>query len=417
MGAEPRRTRVLFIAEAVTLAHVARASELARSLDPSRYEVHAAWDPRYDRLLGMLPYPVHRISSLSTAVFLKRLARGQPMHDTQTLRSYVEEDLATIARVKPDVVVGDFRLSLAASARVAKVPHVAVANAYWSPYARQSFQFPEYEYPLQGVIGRKGALAFFNIFRPLGFAAHVRPLNAVLKEHGLPVLEGDIRTMYTWGDYTAYTDIPELVPTFDLPATHKYIGAVLWSPAVESPPWWDDLPSDRPIVYATLGSSGDSDILPSVLEALSELPVTVIAATADRVPLAKTPSNAYVAQFLRGSEAAARAALVICNGGSPTTYQALAAGVPVLALASNNMDQHLNMEAVCRAGAGMVLRARGVQPGDVREAATEVLNGATYKVAAGALREALRKRDSKIGLSELIERAASSQVRQKGEGL
>jgi len=403
MGAEPRRTRVLFIAEGVTLAHVARASELARLLDPARYEVHAAWDSRYDRLLGTLPYPVHQISSLPTAEFLRRLARGMPMHDTQTLRSYVEEDLAVLSAVKPDIVIGDFRISLAASAKVAKVPHVAIANAYWSPFGRQSFQFPEYDYPLQRVIGRSGALALFNLLRPLGFATHTRTLNTVLKEHGLPGIGGDIRTMYTSGDYTAYTDIPELVPTFDLPATHRYIGAVLWSPSVELPPWWNDLPSDRPIVYATLGSSGEADVLPVVLEALAELPVTVIAATAGRARLTAAPPNAYVAEFLRGSDAAGRAALVICNGGSPTTYQALSAGVPVLALASNNMDQHLNMEAVRGAGAGEVLRANGVRRDAVRSAVTKMLENPRYATAAANLRAALRVYEPKACLPSLIE--------------
>ena len=406
MSGEPRRTRVLFIAEAVTLAHVARACELARSLDPARYEVHAAWDPRYDRLLGTLPYPVHEISSLPTAEFLRRLGRGQPMHDTRTLRSYVEEDLAIISAVKPDIVVGDFRISLAASAKVAKVPHVAIANAYWSPFGRQSFQFAEYDYPLQQVIGRKGALALFNLLRPLGFEAHTRPLNTVLKEHGLPGIGGDIRTMYTWGDYTAYADIPELVPTFDLPETHRYIGAVLWSPSVDLPPWWNDLPSDRPIVYATLGSSGEADILPVVLEALSELPVTVIAATAGRAVLTDAHPNAYVADFLPGSRAAGRAALVICNGGSPTTYQALAAGVPVLALASANMDQHLNMEAVSRAGAGRVLRARGVQQRAVRTAAAAILEDQRYRTAAATIAKALAKWDARTRLPSLLEEIA-----------
>jgi UDP:flavonoid glycosyltransferase YjiC (YdhE family) len=318
------------------------------------------------------------------------------MHDTATLRSYVEEDLAVLSAVKPDIVVGDFRISLAASAKVAKVPHVAIANAYWSPFGRQSFQFPEYDYPLQQVIGRKGALRLFNLLRPLGFAAHTRPLNTVLREHGLPGIGGDIRTMYTWGDYTAYADIPELVPTFDLPANHRYIGAVLWSPSVDLPSWWGDLPGDRPIVYATLGSSGDSEVMPHVLEALKDLPVTVIAATAGRGRSAPQPSNAYVADFLPGSEAAARSALVISNGGSPTTYQALAAGVPVLALVSNNMDQQLNMEAVRRAGAGEILKARGISAENVRSTVSRML--ADDRLTAQAQRLASAHRACPAGL-------------------
>ena len=43
-------------------------------------------------------------------------------------------------------------------------------------------------------------------------------------------------------------------------------------------------------------------------------------------------------------------------GGSPTSQQALAAGVPVLGIASD-MDQFLNMAAVVNADVGVLLRA------------------------------------------------------------
>lgn len=45
-----RRQRILFVGEAATLAHVVRPFVLARSLDPSRYEVHFACDPRFNKL-------------------------------------------------------------------------------------------------------------------------------------------------------------------------------------------------------------------------------------------------------------------------------------------------------------------------------------------------------------------------------
>src|SRR5262249_31438892 len=95
--------------------------------------------------------------------------------------------------------------------------------------------------------------------------------------------------------------------------------------------------------------------------------------------------------------------LVICNGGSPTTYQALAAGAPVLALASTNMDQHLNMEAVRHAGAGHVLRAKGVEPSSVGAAATTILEDAKFKAAAARISNALRGYDAKTRLPRLIE--------------
>jgi UDP:flavonoid glycosyltransferase YjiC (YdhE family) len=405
VGPDTKRApiRILFIAEAVTLAHVARSFVLARSLDRNRFDVHLAWDARFNTLLGEMLEPFYPLQSLPTEEFLRRLSRSYPMHDTGTLRSYVRDDLATIETVKPDVIVGDFRLSLAVSAQIAGVPLVTVANAYWSPFRRQTFVFPEYDYPLSRIVGQAMALRLFPLLRPLAFATHTAPLNAVLREHGLPPIGRDVRTMYTYGDCTAYADIPELVPIENLPPSHRYIGAVLWSPSVPFPAWWDDLPADKPIVYVTLGSSGDALALPKVLEALADLPITVIASTAGRIGIRNAPTNARITEFLPGIEVARRAALVICNGGSPTTYQALAAGTPVLGLVSNNMDQHLNMEAVRRVGAGEVLRGRDVDTRCMRETVLGILQTDDYAAAAKVIANAHREWDSTSQFAQLVD--------------
>ena len=100
-----------------------------------------------------------------------------------------------------------------------------------------------------------------------------------------------------------------------------------------------------------------------MLEALTDLPVTVIAATAgtDTPPRMLGPM-CILPIISPAREAAARAKLVICNGGSPASQQALAAGVPVLGI-SSNMDQFLNMGAVVQAGAGILLRADRLDAG------------------------------------------------------
>jgi UDP:flavonoid glycosyltransferase YjiC (YdhE family) len=158
-----------------------------------------------------------------------------------------------------------------------------------------------------------------------------------------------LRTVYSWGDYTLYADVPELVPTRKLPPNHRHIGPPCWSTSTPLPGWWDDLPPDRPVVLLTLGSSGRADLLPMALSALSGLPITVIAATAGKIDLADVPGNAFVADYLPLDRAVQRSRLVICNGGSLTTYQALASGVPILGLCTN-MDQLLNMNAIERLG-------------------------------------------------------------------
>lgn len=372
---QKNKPRILFFAEAVTLAHIARPLALAKALDPAIYDIYLASDERYRPLTGDLPFAWLPIRSIPSEQFLRALTKGSPVFDLKTLEAYVREDLAIIGEISPDIIVGDFRLSLSVSARVAHIPFLTITNAYWSPYAKMDFPIPEHL--LAKVLGVPIAQTVFNLVRPLAFAYHALPLNSLRRRYGLAHLGYDLRRIYTEADVTLYADIPELIPTTDLPANHHYIGPIIWSPAVQFPPWWDKLPPDKPLLYVTLGSSGQGKLLPMVLNALKALPVTVIVATAGQIKMESMPENAYAADFLPGNEASARANLVICNGGSPTTQQALVNGKPVLGIASN-MDQHLNMRAIQAAGAGVLLRAGKINAKMIGQRVKQLLGNHTY---------------------------------------
>lgn len=382
---------ILLVAEAVTLAHFARIATLARALDTSAYEVVVASDPRYTGLEKPFDSAFHPIRSIPSAEFAQALARGKPLYSIETLTRYVEDDLVLLDSVKPDLVVGDFRLSLAVSAPLRRIPYAAVVNAYWSPFADTAYPVPDL--PMTRILSVRLAQKLFDAVRPIAFALHARSLNQVRRRYGLPPLGSDLRNAYTWGDYTLYADIPELVPTRNLPANHRYLGPVLWSTKTPLPEWWSSLPEDRPVVFLTLGSSGQADLLPIALTALSRLQVTVIVATAGKIALADAPAYAYITDYLPMDIATRRSQLVISNGGSLTTYQALASGVPVIGLCSN-MDQLLNMNAVQRQGAGITLRAAKASSAGLIAAATAILDNPSYAQAAKRVGQTLAQTDA-----------------------
>ena len=66
---------------------------------------------------------------------------------------------------------------------------------------------------------------------------------------------------------------------------------------------------------------------------------------------------------------------MICNGESPATRQALAAGVPVPGI-PGNMNQLLNMCAVVAPGAGILQRAERVNMEKIRAAIENLLGDA-----------------------------------------
>ena len=377
---EPR-PRILLFSEAVTLAHVARPAAIGSALEDS-YEVHLACDPRFNHLLGAHLPERHSIYSIEPDQFLLALARGAPLYDDATLNAYVEDDLRVIARVRPEVIIGDMRLSLAVSAALAGVPYIALTNAYWSPYCRQRFTVPEL--PFTALLGPQLGQLVFSLARPIAFALHSLPMHRLRRRHGLPSLGLDLRSVYTHGDFTLYADPPDLFTMRELPAHHRFIGPVLWSPDTALPAWWDMLPGEVPVIYVTLGSSGQARLLPLVLDALSQIRVTAMVATAGAPVPATVPENVFVADYLPGEAAVARADLVLCNGGSPTSHQALTQGVPVLGLAGN-LDQYLNMGAVCSAGAGCVLRSGTVEAGTLAGQMEMMLADSAYKAVATAL--------------------------------
>ena len=398
------KRRVLFIAEAVTLAHVARPLALARTLDPARYEVIFACDARYNSLLETSRFKLLPLHSISSEQFLKSLASGSRLYSRAILDAYVRADLELIKACEPDIIVGDFRLSLSVSARLAGKPYITISNAYWSPYAKPYFTVPEL--PMLKYTGVNLGQRLFDLARPFAFRFHALPLNQLRKQYGLPPLGLDLRRVYTDADYTLYADIPQLVPTYDLPDTHHYVGPTLWSPACPLPDWWITLPDDKPIVYVTLGSSGHGRLLPMVLNALANMPVTVIAASAGRELPADVPLNTYVADYLPGEEAAKRAALVISNGGSQTSYQALAHGKPVIGIPAN-LDQYLNMHYIRTASVGQMIRTGSLVPGAIAESVRNVLQNTRYAGEARKLMQFIANHPSRNSFEVVLESAGT----------
>lgn len=377
------------MAEAVTLAHVARPAVLANGLDKTLYDVVFACDPRYNRLFPELSPIQQDIYSIPGEQFVAALAKGKPVYSYQTLKRYVEDDLALIDRVKPDVVVGDFRLSLSVSARLSGVPYMTISNFYWSPLAQQAYPIPEH--PLVAILGLPLAQTLFTWARPLVFALHTLPLNRVRRAFGLSSLGYDLRRAYTDSDRLLFADTPELAGGLKSDRNQRFIGPIVWSPRHELPEWWENLRADLPCIYITLGSSGREDLLPHIINTVKDLPVQLMVTTAGKKAPDITAENIFYADYLPGDVATDRASVLICNGGSLSTYQAMKSGVPVIGIAGN-LDQHLNMTAAERLGMGVHMRNDKLEAAELLRTCQEMLAG-SHNSVADDLQQAVVKAD------------------------
>ena len=393
------RPTILFCAEAVTLAHVARPIALGEGLDPGRYHRVFACDERYRSFFPSGDWHCRNIHSISGRQFAEALSKGRPLYSVAVLREYVREDFALLKKIRPSAVVGDFRLSLSISARLCGVPYLAISNAYWSPYATPDRQIPSH--PLVGVLGVPIANLIFRLSRPLVFATHSGPLNQLRREYGLASL-GRRLECYTDADITLYADAREMVPVANSPSTHRYLGPISWSPDVPMPDGLDSVPPDAPIIYVTLGSSGRASLLQTVLYSLAPLRCRVYASTAGAPWPVSVPANAVLSNYLPGQAMARRASLVVCNGGSPTTQQALLAGTPVVGIA-DNMDQYLNMAYIQATGAGWLIRQDQANIKSVSAAVTTVLRNESYHLAAVRLAHVLNTYSAPQAFAAIID--------------
>lgn len=403
--------RLLFVAENITFAQVVRLVTLARALDPRRYEVHFACSEFPELVFAGTHFVQHPLETLGSEVAARALRAGRRLYDRATLLAYIEAETALLRQVQPELVVGDFRLSLSTSAQLCGVPSAVLINAYWSPFARRS-GFPVPDHPILRWLGEARTERYFPRAVPTVFAHFAAPINAARARHGLAPI-GSLLQVLTHADYTLYPDDPVLTPVDRAPECHRFLGPVAWQPDVaalpvsgsvepacaaggSSAPGW-------PLVYVTLGSSGAIDTLPQLIAALGRLPVRAVVATAGRVQLSELPSNVTAYAYVRGTELARAAAFVVSNGGSTTGYQALAEGTPVLGIPSN-LDQFLATDAIVSAGAGLRLKARELTLASATAALVQMLEaGAEMQRAARRIARRFAAHDAESTFSNWVE--------------
>lgn len=378
---------VLFVAEAVSIAHVARPAVLAQAVAGDT-DVAFASSGEYAFCRAGIDAPHHAIHSITPAAFLKRLAGGRPVYDRADWDQYVREDLKLLERVRPKLVVQDFRLSMCVAARQLGIPLWSIANAHWSAFApRLAPMAPDL--PIGRLLGFGFADAAFRAAWPIANKVHVRHANVMRRRAGLTPYRS-LAELYCDGDQVLYADSAAVIPLALPPANHRMLGPIVWSPPIPQPPWWAEAAErPRPRVYITLGSTGAADLLPAIVRACLDLGMTCLVATAGRREFAGAPPKVYASDFLPGLEAANMADLVVCNGGSATASQALAAGKPVLGVCSN-LDQVLTMQRLSAAGVGRFLRAGEVSPARLAACLTDLAPDSSFAAAAKAAAETYR---------------------------
>lgn len=393
--------KALVVPESVTLAHVIRAVSVGLELQRKGVEVHYAFDSHFDAPLKSLfpasfDLPRTRIRTLQPAEFNRRIGDERFPYTLSELNAYVEEELGLMRDLRPDVVIGDFRLSLLISARLSGIQYWNLANAHWS--RDLDLQYPIQGTRLGGLVPRRISTAISSrIFRGLGSV-----FDEALVTHGMEPLR-DLRAVYTAGDQVLYADPSGWVPLRGSQddGRRKFIGPIEFTPATPLPPWWEEAMASRNLALVNLGSSGASGLVLEIAVELRKMGFDVVASGVKDLPARLSDEGIRSAPLLPTSRLVSRARVFVCNGGAPNIYLALAEACPVLGVISN-YDQALAMSVAEWNGVGRYLWAEQCSPSRLRRNLTRLLETVSLGSRLKLAQERVRSADYRASIADLL---------------
>lgn len=310
---------------------------------------------------GLRHWPCPDVDPDERAAFMERFLAAPPeqrneitvmMGAEMGARSILPGMLSAIDEWRPDVVLREIgELGSALAAELRGVPQVQV------------------------LIG----LAKF-----LGFTAALggRALAGLRVSLGLPADEN--------GRFLSDTpSVSLLPPSFEEPGgprVHRF------RPPVPAPA--SDWGGEVPLVYVTFGTVSArvpfaAAMLRTVVEAVADLPVRVLATVGDEGPVDGFPPHVRVERWVPQHEVLASAAVMVCHGGTGTVLGGLTAGVPMVVV-PQFADQPDNAARVAATGVGLAVGGGEERPATAAEvlaAVEKVLGSPSYRAAAAGFRD------------------------------
>ena len=184
--------------------------------------------------------------------------------------------------------------------------------------------------------------------------------------------------------------------------------------------WWSG--NHSPLVYLTFGtmatgSKAGQDLFQTVLSTIQDLDIRILVTTGPKMALdnLNTADNVHVESWVAQDDIFSLASMVICHGGSGTTFGALAAGVPLIFLPMF-ADQPTNAALIEGAGAGIIVGdgsgsaesnadASPTRMSLLRDAISDVLDNPKYRDAAHALGEEINAAEP---INSLVDKIVAS---------
>lgn len=400
----------MFAPMSYMLSHVCRSVEIGKVLrarghevvfameDPARpgWRSHVAvtngfrWVHVREQDYGYIFERLEKGGFLSVGLALARLGSWAPLDEI------FEGYIAAIDAERPDIIVGDASLAASNAAYVRGIPAAGITNGY----AGRFVSWPSVTYP---AIRAWDAIHLERFRRPVYRKHGAKPIDSIRLLKSIPMISPDLETLY---DYPRDWN-------------WRMTGPILSEPPAALPPWFEKLADGRTNIYFSLGTTGMLDaLLRRVYGEFAKLPYRFVVTTggqASAETVAMAPPNFLVTDYAPGRAVLARCRAIVFHGGNSTMYQALEAGVPMIAL-WNQLEQKLTGEMLEKRGIGLCNQARKTTARWLVHALETIMEDGSYRERSRAYSAAVASSRGAEAAADVIEGAAR-EGRPAGYGL
>jgi zeaxanthin glucosyltransferase len=223
---------------------------------------------------------------------------------------------------------------------------------------------------------------------------------------GLPVPQ---RIAEAWSNRLQISQQPAAFefPRQELPEQVRFVGPLRLPAGYPTVPFpWERL-DGRPLIYASLGTLQNrvAQNFRALAAACEGFDAQLVISTGNGLApeaLGELPGKPIVVPFAPQAELLRHAALAVTHAGLNTALDALAHGVPMVAVPVTN-EQPGIAARIAWVGAGEVCAQRQITPQSLRPLIERVLKDASYRAAAARMSEAIRDSGGAPRAVELIE--------------
>lgn len=382
---------IIFAAAGYNLAETGRMLEIAGACRNKFNIIFISYGGQYESLIEDHGFSLRKMSPRLTQKQLDhvRLAlSGETLNTVgyftaEEMEPRVKKEIELFKEIKPACVLTGWCQSVLISTRAAEIPLVNVLHStsvteYYKAGLqswpdRTNFRFLHWfmsEEKMNKMISKL----------VLKLKIPVKPFNVLCKKYGLKGFQNFIELLE--GDYTLLADIPEWVGFDEIRPNLRYIGPLAYKSTQEIPSEIDSLPSDRPIVYFAMGSSGKPELIKKIIEGFSGKPYSVIAPVEAHIKEldVKIPPNVTVTGFLPAHKVNPMADISVIHGGQNTVMQACLSGTPIVGIGMHP-EQQANLDACVRKGFAIRLNKKRATASDVLDSINQLLNDRNAKEA------------------------------------